>query len=158
MIDWKPIAELPDELKDGRDLDLWVNGARAPNCFWAAGEDWEFDGFVPQWQQRFAEAVDCSFALDGAPTHYAEINGPRSSPRLHYEEFCKQEALVTNDPAAQLRWLIEHGQDQLPEAMTDLVDRLREQHDCWCLTEGPDAHTLYREAADAIEQLMRFKG
>lgn len=66
MITWRPIAELPDELKDGREVLLW-DGDRADVGSWAI-ERWWDNG--PGWNDTG----------EGAPlldvTHFAEINAP----------------------------------------------------------------------------------
>lgn len=61
MITWRPIAELPDELKDGRRVLVWTCNGYAHVVEWADwGEDWRNDEMLP---------------IDG-PTHFAEINAP----------------------------------------------------------------------------------
>lgn len=65
MIDWRPIEEIPDELKDGRQVLLW---------------DGVFGAQVARWQRFW----DTGFAseIDGDPiavedaTHFAEISPP----------------------------------------------------------------------------------
>jgi hypothetical protein len=58
MITWRPISELPDELKDGREVLLWEAGDAIVGQF-GANDEW-------------------MIGLDVAvvPTHFAEINGP----------------------------------------------------------------------------------
>jgi hypothetical protein len=75
MIPWRPIVELPDELKDGRLIDLWIDGARYPDCKWSN---------EPRcWLQAYSESPDCFFHLtdewetpEFQPTHFAEITPP----------------------------------------------------------------------------------
>jgi hypothetical protein len=62
MIDWKPIAEMPDALKDGRRVLLWDVDLEQPETARWHGE-WEI-------YERYG-----SDTLVG-PTHYAEINAP----------------------------------------------------------------------------------
>lgn len=99
MITWRPIAELPDELKDGREVLLWDEDG-AETCIWH-GAAW----------MHTAGGV---FVYDA--THFAEINAPEETPLKHFEAFCAAEGLALDDPQAQLRWLLEHGQQQLPDA------------------------------------------
>ncbi|QNG46162.1 hypothetical protein [Sphingobium yanoikuyae] len=66
-IDWIPIAEMPDHLKDGRDLLFWSDD-EAVIALWdkfITGEDDYYEG----WATR--EGGN----LMGA-THFAEINAP----------------------------------------------------------------------------------
>ena len=67
MIPWTPIDQIPEALKDGRPVLLWVDGACLDAVFysglWRRWSDWSAD-FVP---------------LEGAITHFAEINAPDES-------------------------------------------------------------------------------
>jgi hypothetical protein len=66
VADWQPIETAP---KDGTLIDLWVNGERLPDCFWHAPE-W-CDPDERRWHQKYAEtSPDCSFAVDGSPSHW----------------------------------------------------------------------------------------
>jgi hypothetical protein len=59
MIPWRPIAELPDELKDGRKVLLWKER-------WAFVGEWDDkNGWTDQEWDRIAN-----------PTHFAEITPP----------------------------------------------------------------------------------
>lgn len=68
MIPWRPIAELPDELKDGRQVLLWdadepAGYAAVVASFSALGGSlgcWRNDEFLPLQN----------------PTHFAEITQP----------------------------------------------------------------------------------
>jgi hypothetical protein len=64
MIPWRPIAELPDELKDGRQVlvcEQYDDGSwRADTCRWGDALGWRDGG-----DQEFDE-----------PTHFAEITPP----------------------------------------------------------------------------------
>lgn len=56
---WRPIAELPVELKDGRYVLLWVR-ARPLVAFWANyenGGDWSTDDGLRPMPSMFAELV-----------------------------------------------------------------------------------------------------
>lgn len=57
MIPWRPIAELPDGLKDGRDVLLWSTFGAA-SCKWNSGvRDWCFtqNGLTVWGVTHFAE-------------------------------------------------------------------------------------------------------
>ncbi|WP_443019134.1 helix-turn-helix domain-containing protein [Sphingomonas sp.] len=56
-IPWRPIAELPDALKDGREVLVW--DAWPYVASWEGG-DWRIQDWIPV----------------GEPTHFAEINAP----------------------------------------------------------------------------------
>lgn len=66
MIYWRPIADLPDDLKDGRKVLLWEPSGADVGCwsdtrYPSDGAGWvETQEFLP---------------MDGV-THYAEINAP----------------------------------------------------------------------------------
>lgn len=66
MREWQPIATAP---KDGRDVDLWANGARLASCWWFDGDDVS----EPHWQQRYAEFPEGSFSITAQPTHWMPI-------------------------------------------------------------------------------------
>jgi hypothetical protein len=55
-IDWTPIADIPEHLKDGRSLLLWCEGGAMVGSYWQGG-----------W---------ISGNGDVEPTHFAEINPP----------------------------------------------------------------------------------
>lgn len=65
-IEWLPIADLPDALKDGREVLLW-DGSNADVGIWSIQRWWD-DG--PGWNET----------TEGGPlyhvTHFAEINPP----------------------------------------------------------------------------------
>lgn len=65
-IEWQPIAELPEELRDGREVLLWV-GFGADVGVWlqqrlGSGAGWAEDDFD-------------KYPIDGV-THFAEITPP----------------------------------------------------------------------------------
>lgn len=63
-IEWVPIAEMPEALKDGRPLLLWVIGFA-----WIA--DWRRGAWYSDaWERSGRHAYPIE------PTHFAEINGP----------------------------------------------------------------------------------
>lgn len=63
-IDWIPISDLSDALKDGREVlfwDVWgVPERKSARVATFSGTDWRDDEGVPIW----------------TPTHFAEINPP----------------------------------------------------------------------------------
>lgn len=61
MIDWKPIAEMPDELRDGREVLVWTT-CHMP---WLAS----------CWSGNWNDSTDAEIKL--TPTHYCEITPPR---------------------------------------------------------------------------------
>lgn len=71
MIEWQPIAGIPDSLKDGREVLLWDSGHGA-----VIGSRVEYaPGTSPDDQSGvWAEVNDCIHLND--VTHYCEINGP----------------------------------------------------------------------------------
>jgi hypothetical protein len=73
MIDWKPIAEMPEDRKDGREMLLW-DGTSADVGVWASERWWE-EG--PGWNET----------TEGGPlndiTHYADINPPVGTIEWH---------------------------------------------------------------------------
>lgn len=60
VIEWLPIAEMPDALKDGRDVLVWFGEAAV--AF--------YDDVSEQWR-----STDYSFAEEQT-SHFAEINPP----------------------------------------------------------------------------------
>ena len=65
---WRPVAELPTELRDGRYVLLWVH-CRPLVAFWAdyeEGEDWSTDD-----------------GLRPAPTLFAELAGPNGAGPIY---------------------------------------------------------------------------
>lgn len=74
MIDWKPVAEMPEEMKDGRRVLLWspLDEVEAVSCRWCSNPDWA--GWA------YADEVLADVEPDGPePTHYAEITPPGES-------------------------------------------------------------------------------
>jgi hypothetical protein len=65
MIPWRPIAELPDELKDGRGLLLGEQ---------SAGAFITYQGWYDVYHGRFL--LDSKFTGEFVPTHFAEITPP----------------------------------------------------------------------------------
>lgn len=84
MIDWKPIVELPDALKDGRPVLLWVSWASARALYPAelvvADEPvcarWKHAGIGYWALTDAANATDDE--ISGDVTHFAEIDAPGS--------------------------------------------------------------------------------
>jgi hypothetical protein len=69
MIDWKPIAEMPEALKDGRQVLVWQDGSPiietgAHICLW-------FNGWVSNEAYYGEQQI-----MPDNVTHYAEINAP----------------------------------------------------------------------------------
>jgi hypothetical protein len=60
---WEPIKTAP---KDGTLVDLWVDGARLPDCRWGSQYDdpEDYNG----WYQRYAENSASDFLVTGTPT------------------------------------------------------------------------------------------
>lgn len=77
MNEWQSIETAP---KDGRLIDLWMDGERLPDCFWYSQcEEW---GQRSHWQQKYAETgADCSFPVAGAPSHWMPLPPPPSTPK-----------------------------------------------------------------------------
>ena len=67
-INWRPIAELPEELKDGRTSWFWCDCGECGEpgdsikCRWA--ENYDCEGWI------------CDWGYCHNPTHFCEINGP----------------------------------------------------------------------------------
>lgn len=68
-IPWRPIDELPDELKDGRQVLLWADDG-ADVGTWTSGEN-DWDKPESGYFEALYECVPCA-----DPTHFAEIVGP----------------------------------------------------------------------------------
>lgn len=73
-IDWIPIAEMPNALRDGRQVLLWQHDviAGAEVGTWLKGDIWNDEDRMAggRW-----EALYDSGRIDGV-THFAEINPP----------------------------------------------------------------------------------
>lgn len=69
MITWRPIAELPDELKDGRDVLLWEDGSAAL-ANWVDYSPGDVGGKSANWHDERGSLGHATV------THFAEINGP----------------------------------------------------------------------------------
>lgn len=71
-IDWQPIAELPTDRKDGREMLLWQGGeALGPDIgTWNPSNEWGSDGF---WEPLY-EAGPISDV-----THWADITPPANA-------------------------------------------------------------------------------
>ncbi len=65
MITWTPIAQLPDELKDGREVLLWSDDPRIKG---AIQVDWVGTGWAEVMEGRLLDDIDF--------THFAEITPP----------------------------------------------------------------------------------
>lgn len=75
MIPWRPIAELPDELKDGREVLLWDDGVEVVR--WGTHHPlWDLDkyGSTPPGPEQ-AWLDNDGMAIHHA-THFAEITPP----------------------------------------------------------------------------------
>lgn len=63
-IDWIPIADMRDELKDGRAVLLWEDGR----------------AYIAAWVETGGREVPSFWAADAGcrvtPTHFAEFNAP----------------------------------------------------------------------------------
>lgn len=66
-IDWIPIADLPEYLKDGRDVLLWSSGSADVAIWWESGLKGRSGWITPEGVQL------------GPVTHFAEIDPPESS-------------------------------------------------------------------------------
>ncbi len=65
---WRPIADLPDELKDGRRVLVWIDDVGPEVCTW--GRHYLGGELVEQW-------ADSQEALGHLTvTHFTEINAP----------------------------------------------------------------------------------
>lgn len=69
--DWKPIAELPDALKDGRQVLLWDGDANV--CRWR-------EGFPVGWDTGAASEIYGDPVMVESPTLYAEIEPGQPDP------------------------------------------------------------------------------
>lgn len=70
-IDWKPLAEIPDALKDGRQVLLWEPKYGADVGTWQTGNHWsQQEDDAGYWEALY----EC--ALIEGKTHYAEITPP----------------------------------------------------------------------------------
>jgi hypothetical protein len=79
MMEWRPIATAP---KDGTLVDLWVDGARMPDCRYEADND-ESLGGLNGWHHKYAETTDCYTWVDGddfKPTHWMKVEPPGGAP------------------------------------------------------------------------------
>jgi hypothetical protein len=70
MITWRPIAELPDELKDGRTLLVWGPPGFHTEAAWS-----------PTRYGNGGDLIEPGFIWDGGAlmsevTHFSEINAP----------------------------------------------------------------------------------
>lgn len=70
MIEWKPIDEMPDELKNGRQVLLWDDGEAIVGVFVPLGG--VFETSVDGW---CVNSFECQPIL--RVTHFAEINPPK---------------------------------------------------------------------------------
>lgn len=70
MSEWQPIETAP---KDGTHIDLWADGERLADCFWAEGEDYGHDDC--HWRQCYAEASS-SFQTAYDPSHWMPLPAP----------------------------------------------------------------------------------
>lgn len=64
-IDWLPIADLPERLKDGRKVLLWD---------WSGAQTAEWNG--RGWHTGFASELDGDPIMVDDPIHFAEISEP----------------------------------------------------------------------------------
>lgn len=71
-LDWKPIAALPDALKDGRQVLIWEDHGGATVCTWKGGRVASFNG----WDTGFASEIDGSPLMCEFPAMFAEIVPP----------------------------------------------------------------------------------
>ena len=74
-IDWLPIEDMPEEMKDGRWLLLWL-----PGEYWATGSNyavgfWGEDDEGGDWLAADTDSKSMT-AFGDRPTHFAEINPP----------------------------------------------------------------------------------
>ncbi len=101
---WQPIDTAP---KDGRPIDLWVEGPYYPgghrfaNSFWFIHE-WD-DSETPEWRTMFSERVGVSFPLDGKPTHWMPIPAPPPPPPIIQRALNALNAAPDVDPAKATR-------------------------------------------------------
>ena len=65
-IDWLPIEELTDELKDGRNLLIWI----LDDFYIGSANVDPDDGSIRWWLDGEAEPIT------DQPTHFAELNRP----------------------------------------------------------------------------------
>ena len=65
MITWTPIDQIPEELKDGRPVLLWIEGRPLT-------ASWDRD----RWDLIEGGEYAASLAVYGVITHFAEINAP----------------------------------------------------------------------------------
>ncbi len=65
MTEWQPIETAP---KDGKEVDLWIDGERHPCCSWTGTCWYSPHGFA--WPTDFDET-------DGVPTHWLRISPPK---------------------------------------------------------------------------------
>lgn len=70
MIPWRPIAELPESLKDGRRVLLWHPDPDYSECGAAIAE------WMPKLMNEPPGWYDAVGLHRIHPTHFAEISGP----------------------------------------------------------------------------------
>lgn len=68
MQEWRPIKEIPSELKDGRQVLLWEGQVIA--CRWSVAN------IVQGWDSGFASEVDGEPIMVEFATHYNEVTPP----------------------------------------------------------------------------------
>lgn len=67
-IDWQPIAEIPDALKDGRQVLLWAEDITP------GAEVGTWEAALPSWPEGWTALYDHAPITD--VTHFAEITPP----------------------------------------------------------------------------------
>jgi hypothetical protein len=85
MIAWRPIAELPDELKDGRNVLLW-DGDEPAGYEVVVASFSDMGGGEGDWRNdEFVQITN--------PTHFAEINAPPSKFAIVREVMPRKEII-----------------------------------------------------------------